>query len=70
MRAEDGAASFSMSQLTHTPCKSVFSGDRGANIACKARCCLCALERAIANRKPPSGVVHHSRQGVPYASQE
>lgn len=31
---------------------------------------LCALERAIANRKPPPGVVHHSNQGMQYASQE
>jgi len=31
---------------------------------------LCALERAIANRKPPPGVVHHSDQGIQYASQE
>jgi putative transposase len=29
---------------------------------------LCALERAIANRNPPPGVVHHSDQGVQYAS--
>jgi len=28
---------------------------------------ICALERAIASRKPPSGVVHHSDQGVQYA---
>jgi hypothetical protein len=28
----------------------------------------CALERAIANRKPPQGVVHHSDQGVQYTS--
>jgi putative transposase len=29
---------------------------------------LCALERAIANRNPPPGVVHHSDQGVQYTS--
>src|SRR5258705_8184252 len=28
---------------------------------------LHALERAIANRQPPPGVVHHSDQGVQYA---
>jgi len=31
---------------------------------------LCALERAIANRRPPHGVVHHSDQGVQYACRE
>jgi putative transposase len=31
---------------------------------------ICALERAIAIRKPPPGVVHHSDQGVQYASRE
>ena len=31
---------------------------------------LCALLRAIANRRPPVGVVHHSDQGVQYASKE
>ena len=31
---------------------------------------LCALERAIADRRPPPGVVHHSDQGVQYASRE
>lgn len=29
-----------------------------------------ALRRAIANRRPPFGVVHHSDQGVQYASKE
>jgi putative transposase len=28
------------------------------------------LERAIANRRPPPGVVHHSDQGVQYASRQ
>jgi putative transposase len=36
----------------------------------KAQLPLCALERAIANRRPPPGVVHHSDQGVQYACQE
>jgi len=36
----------------------------------KAQLAVCALERAIANRKPPPGVVHHSDQGVQYASRE
>ena len=36
----------------------------------KAQVPLCALERAIANRRPPPGVVHHSDQGVQYASRE
>lgn len=36
----------------------------------KAELPVCALERAIADRKPPSGVVHHSDQGVQYASKE
>lgn len=38
--------------------------DRGLT----ARLPLCALERAIANRNPPPGVVHHSDQGVQYTS--
>jgi putative transposase len=33
----------------------------------KAQLPICALERAIANRRPPPGVVHHSDQGVQYA---
>jgi putative transposase len=33
----------------------------------KAQLPICALERAIASRKPPPGVVHHSDQGVQYA---
>jgi putative transposase len=36
----------------------------------KAQLPLCALERAIANRRPPPGVVHHSDQGVQYACRE
>jgi putative transposase len=36
----------------------------------KAQVPVCALERAIANRRPPCGVVHHSDQGVQYASKE
>ena len=36
----------------------------------KAQLAVCALERAIANRKPPTGVVHHSDMGVQYASSE
>ena len=36
----------------------------------KAQLAVCALERAIANRRPPLGVVHHSDQGVQYASSE
>jgi len=30
--------------------------------------CLAALTMAIANRKPPKGVIHHSDRGVQYAS--
>jgi len=33
-----------------------------------ARLPLAALEKAIAERKPPSGLVHHSDRGVQYAS--
>ena len=36
----------------------------------KAQLPICALERAIANRRPAPGVVHHSDQGVQYASRE
>jgi putative transposase len=36
----------------------------------KAQLPLCALERAIANRRPPPGVVHHSDQGVQYTCRE
>ena len=36
----------------------------------KAQLPISALERAIANRMPPPGVVHHSDQGVQYASKE
>lgn len=36
----------------------------------KAQLPVCALERAIANRRPPRGVVHHSDQGVQYVSSE
>ena len=36
----------------------------------KALLPVCALERAIANRRPPPGVVHHSDQGVQYANRE
>jgi transposase InsO family protein len=36
----------------------------------KAQLPVCALERAIANRRPPPGVVHHSDQGVQYTSSE
>ncbi len=32
--------------------------------------CMTALERAIADRKPPPGWVHHSDRGVQYASAE
>src|SRR6516162_221116 len=31
-------------------------------------CRLAVLERAIAERKPPPGLVHHSDRGVQYAS--
>lgn len=36
----------------------------------KAQLAVYALERAIANRRPPPGVVHHSDQGVQYASRQ
>ena len=36
----------------------------------KAQLPLCALERAIANRRPPPAVVHHSDQGIQYACRE
>ena len=36
----------------------------------KSQLPLCALKRAIANRRPSPGVVHHSDQGVQYACQE
>jgi putative transposase len=35
-----------------------------------ARLPVAALEQAIAGRQPPPGVVHHSDQGVQYASEE
>jgi putative transposase len=41
-----------------------------ADRSLKAQLPVCALERAIANRKPPPGVVHHSDQGVQYASRQ
>ena len=31
---------------------------------------MAALEEAIATRRPPPGLVHHSDRGVPYASEE
>ena len=36
----------------------------------KAQLPICALERAIDDRRPPPGVVHHSDQGVQYACSE
>ena len=36
----------------------------------KARLVVSALERAVANREPPPGVVHHSDQGAQYACRE
>jgi putative transposase len=36
----------------------------------KAQLPVCALGRAIDSRRPPSGVVHHSDQGVQYVSKE
>jgi putative transposase len=36
----------------------------------QAKLSLRALERAIADRQPPPGVVHHSDQGVQYVCQE
>ena len=36
----------------------------------KAQLPICALERAIASRRPPLGVVHHSDQGVQYSCSE
>ena len=36
----------------------------------KAQLPLSALEQAIANRRPPPGVVHHSDQGVQYGCHE
>jgi transposase InsO family protein len=36
----------------------------------QTRLSLAALERAIANRKPPTGLVHHSDRGIQYACAE
>jgi len=36
----------------------------------QAKLCRTALERAIAHRRPPLGLVHHSDRGVQYASAE
>lgn len=36
----------------------------------QARLSLAALERALANRKPPVGLVHHSDRGIQYACAE
>jgi transposase InsO family protein len=36
----------------------------------QAKLCRTALERAIADRRPPIGLVHHSDRGVQYASAE
>jgi len=36
----------------------------------QARLSLAALERAVANRKPPVGLVHHSDRGIQYACPE
>jgi transposase InsO family protein len=36
----------------------------------QARLSLAALERAIANRQPPAGLVHHSDRGIQYACPE
>lgn len=35
-----------------------------------ARVCVAALRQAVARRRPPAGVVHHSDQGVQYSSTE
>jgi transposase InsO family protein len=35
-----------------------------------SRLTVAALERAVAERQPPAGLVHHSDRGLPYASQE
>ncbi len=36
----------------------------------QASLCITALERAIANRNPGPGLIHHSDRGIQYASQE
>jgi transposase InsO family protein len=36
----------------------------------QARLAVAALEQAIAKRKPPAGLVHHSDRGIQYACQE
>ena len=36
----------------------------------QTRLTVTALERALANRKPPSGLVHHSDRGIQYACAE
>lgn len=36
----------------------------------QAKLPLCALEKAIATRRPPPGVVHHSDQGVQYTCRD
>ena len=43
-------------------------GGDGRTLA--ARLAIAALEKAIAERKPPPGLVHHSDRGVQYASDE
>jgi putative transposase len=35
-----------------------------------SRLTVAALERAVAERQPPAGLVHHSDRGLPYASPE
>jgi transposase InsO family protein len=36
----------------------------------QTRLTLTALERAVTNRKPPAGLVHHSDRGIQYASRD
>ena len=48
--------------------RKVVSWALGRNL--KAELPIGALERAVANRRPPPGVVHHSDQGVQYTCRE
>jgi putative transposase len=48
--------------------RKVVGWELGRNM--KAELCLSALGKALAERKPPAGLVHHSDRGIQYASRE